>query len=126
MSTINETWYRYEYVLYGYAEDYFADFEPKVVIELRHYRVTKVTEQGIWVRSIHDYSPKNDRFILLSTGYGRNSRPTRKRFAHPNKEEALISFLARKRRQQSYLVAQLENVTRAILIAEEMEKKDAI
>ena len=50
--------------------------------------------------------------------------PTKKRFAYPTKEEALIAFKARKRRQLKVLTDQVEQVKHILKILETFDPNE--
>ncbi|MNF39596.1 hypothetical protein D3C84_205720 [compost metagenome] len=75
------------------------------------YTVLKVTDKG--VRLVHDDlcgKPVMDRTI--------------NKFAYPSKAEALLGFIARKRRQQSILIGQLARSREAQRKAEQLLAKE--
>jgi hypothetical protein len=115
-------------VYYRYNDDPF-DYENNIRIILDEYEVLKETKCGVWIKH-----PKNDRFIhnvWAPTKYieGKkfildkycNNIPTNKRFAWPTKNEALISYIARKEKQVAILENQLENAREFLTKAKEMQ-----
>ncbi len=96
-------WYRYqERVFANFPDDFESSRWPSTVrLQLQEFEVAKVTPKGVRL--------ENGRFVLLEA---------RKRFACPTKEEALKSYVARKRRQQGILNSQLYQVARGIALAE--------
>ena len=121
MSEVGDMFYRY---------DYYRTGDDRLEVDCKHYVVHKVTECGVWIKDML-FGGKL-RFVLLQTrGYefdlSKNTStqcmcPTRKRYAHPDKEAALNSFMCRKYMQRKHLTAQLRNVNSATLIGEAMEK----
>lgn len=100
MSKSTELWYRYEDRM-----SWSFDLEPFVEVVERSYPVAKRTPCGVW----------------LGTGRGTKRfalNQARKRFAYPTVEEALTSFLARKRSQINIVEGQLKRARRALAIAE--------
>lgn len=100
------TMYRYEERRYAPSLDERDNPIPgsgRTEIILMEFKVIRSTPKGVW---IGDWG---DRFVLLSA---------RKRYACPTIEEALESFLARKRRQARILEKQLEGVRSLIYMAE--------
>jgi hypothetical protein len=93
------------------AEDFYDEGPGKTIIHCERIPVAKTTAKGVWLYSV---SRNFGRFVL---------KDARKRYACPNKTEALISFLARKTRQRGLLTAQLRNVNVAIELAK-VEKTD--
>lgn len=82
-----------------------------VFVEPERYRILRRTPKGVWIEM--SGFPFTDKFVLL---YGR------KRFAYPTKEEALTSFIARKRRQIGICKYQLEVAERAMEIAKDIRE----
>jgi hypothetical protein len=94
-------WYRVE----GSTEPY-----------VRELRVRKVTECGVWLDDYGWRMGEGDRFVL---------RDARKRYACPTKEEAWVSFIARKRRHLRILQAQAKAVEYALSRALELTVGEA-
>lgn len=95
-----EIWFRVEDVL---RENTWNEYgPPSVHVVTREYPVAKVTPCGVRLAC--------GRFVL---------RVARKRYACPTREEAMQSFLARKKRQASILRSRLGFVEEAIRQAEE-------
>lgn len=86
--------YRYE----GYVnEDYCGLIESgNVSVNIQTYRIERHTPRGVY---LFNYGGKQ-RFVLLSG---------RKRYAYPTEEEALKSFIERKRRQVRLLRSQIDS-----------------
>lgn len=82
-------------VMYRYEESQFDETYSR--LWLRIFPVIKTTKHGVWI----DLGYERKRFVLQGA---------RKCFANPTKEEAALSFLARKRRQVRILEAQLARV----------------
>lgn len=85
-----ETWYRYHDVCYA---DPLNEYDEPVgtgrhSIELTEFVVKKHTPKGVWIGWAWSDTPK--RFVLHAA---------RKKFAHPTKREAMLSFIERKKRQ---------------------------
>lgn len=79
-------------------------------LELRTYYIVKETPKGYWIGISPNYS---DRWV---------SKISRKRFAYPTKEEALVSFEARNNRMMKILNHQLSGRKQAVeLIKKERE-----
>lgn len=106
---VGDTWYRYEDKRYASSLDEFERPSglASVVVELRTYEVQRVTPKGVWLGGLF-MAP---RFVRLSA---------HKRFAHPSKEAAMASFMARKERQSALLRTQLEYVRRAVAAAKQV------
>jgi hypothetical protein len=106
----NEGYYRFDdYVIaYGEEDEFDSKIPPRVGVTLRRFRVMKHTPKGVWL----DLTWGKRRFVL---------NDSRKRFAHPSKEEARDSFLARKGRQVRILEARLEIAREALKHAEVLD-----
>jgi hypothetical protein len=100
-----DMWYRYEDFRY---------YEGGTRVELIRLKVIKKTDCGVWI------SPVN---FELRRWVKRNAR---KRYACPTKQEALESFIARKKRQIEILSVQLHNAQSALNIGESMQKEEQV
>lgn len=81
-------------------------------VELQEYEILRTTPKGVWIRRGSSYGLHGDeRFVLLGA---------RKRFACPTKEEALESFIARKKAQKRIYEARARHAERALKIAKNM------
>lgn len=85
-------YYRCKEVLWSRGNGFL---EPRVTVHINSYRVLDETKCGAWIEDFIGHR----KFVLNGA---RNS------WARPTKEEAIISFRARKRRQIKILKAQLE------------------
>ncbi len=87
-------------VLYRISEHALWD-DGEMVIKCDEYRVLRRTPKGAWVsRNPVQYgSYGKDRFVL--DGFG-------KRFAYPTKQDAMASFIIRKKSQIGHLEQQLD------------------
>ena len=85
---------------YRYSE--FRTSES-VVLHLETFKMLKKTPCGAWI----EYYGGGKKFVLDAA---------RKRFAWPTKEEALISFRARKKRQIKILTARLHDAKQALAL----------
>lgn len=88
-----------------YRYDECAYFEGRLEVVATEFYVLKHTPCGVWIESRFG---SIKRFVLMSA---------RKRYACPTKEEALVSFIARKKRQRGIYQARLEQVEEALAIA---------
>lgn len=104
---MSEIWYRYED--YGYEIGIFGE-PSKALIVLREFEVLRTTPKGVWLKL--DVCEK--RFVL---------RDATKRYACPTKEEARISFAARKKKQLQILEREIMIVRSALLQAEDTNKE---
>lgn len=103
---VGDTWYRVQDTRYGSIDEYGDVVHVRVELTHTEYKVVKVTPKGVWLS--FGFGGK-DRFVLLGA---------RKRFAHPTKEAALESLVARKERQTRILKKQLDQVQTALFIAQ--------
>lgn len=106
----DEEAFRYEDVRYASMDE--DSFSGPLQVELRKFTVLKHTPKGFWIRI--GFSEK--RFVLTEA---------RKKYAHLTKGDALTSFIARKRRQQSIYEARLNDCRMALILAEEMRQSQA-
>lgn len=86
-----EVWFRYYEVCYSAGSDEWGDPLPgigRIAVELMEIPVIRRTPCGAWV----GYYEDDKKFVNLSWN---------KCFALPTKREAMVSFIARKRRQKS-------------------------
>lgn len=110
---MQECWYRYDYYLTAPAVDEFERRcgESTVHLRLQHYEVLRHTPKGVW--------------LLLPDGYKRFVlREVNRRFACPTKEEALESFLARKRRQRTIYRTRIRHIEAAMNLAARNEVEE--
>jgi hypothetical protein len=92
---------------------------------MQEYKVLSTTAQGVWIEvQYYDFFPPKPvgekpmkKFIL---------RDATKRWACPTKQEALESFVARKKRQIKILKAQIEAIQQSIDHCPTLEKLGAI
>jgi intein/homing endonuclease len=97
---------KYEEYWYRYEDRYY--YKPEV--SLVKFGVLKHTPCGVWVK-------RTDVFDLH--GYRKRwvSKSSRKRYAYPTKEEALVSFIARKNRQLRILKCHIDDVKTVLSLA---------
>jgi len=120
-----EIWYRYIDVAYSTGYDEYTDRSTGSIIEveLREYEVLRRTPKGAWINASPFRSTTSvrgiadEKFVLLSA---------RKRFAHPTKDEAMTSFIARKRAQIRIYEARVKRAKEALLRAEEITRTFAV
>jgi len=102
--------------LYRYHDVHYT---TGVQVHMRKFKVVKETPCGYWVKLFESFDDK--KWVPNNT---------RKRYAYPNKEEALTSFIARKRRQVKILETQLSiakyALGRGITIQNELEAQEMI
>jgi hypothetical protein len=115
--------YRYEDVHYSRGVDMRDNPLPggHVRVELREYPIMRRTPKGAWIRECWTWSAsiplpgqesrqdRGERFVLLNA---------RKRFAAETKEDALVDYKARKRKQIKILKARLRAAEVALMSAE--------
>ncbi len=104
-----EHWYRYEEIYTAPPVDEWERSigEGGVIIHLHKFRVKHHTPKGVWLALYGDQEAQ--RFVL---------RDAHKRYACPTLEEALVSFLARKRRQLTIFEARAKGIRKTIEKAE--------
>jgi hypothetical protein len=119
-----EIWYRYVDVAYAAPTDEFGESRHSrgsIEIQLREYSVIRHTAKGVWL----DMSlgggwsivgQPDQRFVL---------NDARRRFACPTREEALASFVARKRAQIRIYRARVFRAECALRSAERVSIKNA-
>ena len=98
--------YRYDDMVYSGGLDLFDELSlgsSRVKVVVTKYKVLKRTPKGAW---IHYYNGNGDKKFVRLTA--------RKQFACNTREEALESFLFRKKRQESILASRLNKVRDAI------------
>ena len=97
--TEHEIWFRYEDVMYPAPLDEWGCpiGAPRLAVELRTFRVVKHTPCGVRLDT--------GRFVKISEG---------KMFAHPTKDAAKTSFVARKTRQARIYESRANVAHRAI------------
>jgi hypothetical protein len=93
------TYYRYEERRWSQGEG----FRPRLEVALVEFDVVKRTPRGVWV--VYRGMTIGRRFVLDGA---------RRRYACPTKEEAMESFVARKRKQAKIYETRLGD-TRAVL-----------
>jgi len=113
----DEYWYRCEYrVIADYDYDpEMEEFEKQLRLIYNRYRVISHTSCGVQL----DIDYKKTRFVL---------KDAKKKYACSTKEEALISFVARKKRQLAILISQTAHVRAAIKLGlkEQKEKENGL
>lgn len=73
------------------------------------YLLFKETPKGYWIRKTWDTKAEYKRWV---------SKTAKKRYAYPTKEEAMIAFKARKKRQVQILKANIEIAESALYFVE--------
>jgi hypothetical protein len=99
---VSDVYFRYVDQLEG------DEYSSSPVIRLMTYNVLSHTAKGVWLH--RHYQRKK---FVLNSG--------RKRFAHPTKEEALASFIERKRRQKAIYAARHYDASQVLDDAEAMQ-----
>lgn len=95
-------------IFYRYDDSHWAD--ATTLNETKYYLIRE-TKCGYWVRYEYDNNGESPKFVLKSG---------RKRLCYPSKEEALISYMHRKRRRAGILNSQLAKNKRCMDIASKM------
>lgn len=115
MAQVGDLYYRFQDALRP-SDEPFATSDT--TIELEEFRVIRTTPKGVWLAH-HDLWPHDpdvktgETFVLNGTG---------RRFAHPTRELALQSFIARKQRQIKILRQQLTRAETALRLARRGEE----
>ena len=101
MST--EYYYRAAHINYAPSLDQFDEpmGQGRVEVVVYHYAVAKHTPKGVRL--------ENGKFV---------SNTSRRRFANPTREEAIVSYLARKEAEISIYQARIKNIKRAMAVAD--------
>lgn len=102
-----EIWYRYED--YDYEVGLLGQ-PSKALILLREFEVLRTTPKGVWLKM----GVEQKRFVL---------RDAIKRYACPTKEEARISFIARKEKQLKIVKDQVIAIESALAQAKDETKE---
>ena len=100
---VGAEWFRAVFVRYSIGVDEWGDIIPgKGLCELRFdtFTVDRVTPKGVWLKGYHRLDGSVRRFQL---------RESKRQFAAPNQQDALISFMARKTRQIRILKSRIED-----------------
>ncbi len=109
--------YRYYAVHYSLGVDQWDDPLPgyRLSIQLEKFAILKRTPKGAWIRfDRFSMDPADDKkFVLLTAN---------KRYACPDLDSAMESFIARKKRQILILKARLQSTQAALNLAESLEK----
>jgi hypothetical protein len=107
-------WYRYVDVSYApLLDEYDMPMGDGVLkIECRQFRVLKHTPKGVWLSDTACLGYK--RFVL---------NKSKKRFACATKEEAIDSFVARKKRQHSVYMHRAKRAEAALYLATGIRKE---
>ena len=91
-----------------------TSYESGVQLDVKEYKLVRETPKGYWIiDDLWDYDEES-----VETYKKWVSKTARKRWAYPTKEEALVSFKARKRRQIRILTYQLSEAKTALKLAE--------
>ena len=89
------------------------EFGP--LVSMSEFISIKETPCGYWIRPIHGgYMDIWKKWI---------PKVSRKRFAYPTQQEALNSFIIRKKRQLQYLTRDTRNVKAALAVAEKIKSE---
>lgn len=107
--------YRYEHFAFRdpYGFSIISDITEKI------FHLVKETPCGWWIHEIAGYANMDDRWKEFWGKPKWVSKTARKRYAYPTREEALTSFIARKRRQIEIMETELEGARLALAMAEE-------
>lgn len=89
-------------------DDWVSCGYDNVSIKLEEWKVIKETPKGYWINRMSGIWWGGKRWV---------SKTSRKRFAYPTKEEALESFLIRKKAHIKHLKRNLTNAEKALELA---------
>lgn len=115
----DDIWYRYIDIQFAPPMDEFEHLSVggEVKVHLQEYKVIRETPKGVWLCSvIGDYECSDRRFVL---------RGTRKQFACPTKEQAMESFVARKKAQIRIYTARIKRAEEALLDLKRLKEREA-
>jgi hypothetical protein len=104
---------------YRYDESVF-DERPKIIEST--FSLVKETPCGYWIKK--DNENWRELFSTFSSKQRWVSKTARKRFAYPTKEQALLSFIARKRRQIAITEWQLLTAESYLELATEKAREE--
>lgn len=110
----NMIFYRYEareYAVLGMDGDYESSPFPNPKLELREFVLKKETPKGYWIGSEH-----------WNLGQRWIPKVSKKRYAYPTKEEAMINFIKRTEKRVGILKRQLWSSEISLRNAITMEK----
>lgn len=125
-----EFWFRYEDMSVGEGyTDHSGDYVftgSRCEVRLWRHQVVRRTSKGAWVHRYVGFMP-NGQFPTFA-----DIRPhvvfvnlgAAKRFAAPTKDEAWVSFKARKARQKSFLEGKLRHVNQALAAERSTEMEE--
>jgi len=86
-------------------------FPPKVSLELKEFKLLRETPCGYWICN-------SDKFFFWKKWIPKTSR---KRYAYPTKEEALINFKKRTEKRIKILTTQLDVSKQGIFLAKQIK-----
>lgn len=98
--------YRYEAVEYASTDidgEYISPTYPNPKLELRDYEVIKETSKGYWISHFPYKDLSNWKYLWKKWV----SKTSKKKYAYPTKEEALINYIKRTERRIKILDWQL-------------------
>ena len=115
----------YRYDIHNYATldmdgDFVSPLFPNPKVELTVLNLHKETPKGYWI----GYGSLNDGSLRSQSRWV--SKTSKKRYAHPTKEEALKSFIFRQKYAIKCLEDQLLNRKFALDIAKKMQEKEKV
>lgn len=114
-----EVWYRYEQRDLAAPFDETGRMPGRTTVELLTFEVVRRTPKGAWIARLFRTSNEfgggggfrgAERFVLASA---------RRRYACPSRDEAMASFVARKRRQIAVYEARIARARVALMLAVE-------
>jgi hypothetical protein len=100
-------YYRYEIVEYAVTDidgEYISSPYPNPKLEVKEYETIKETPKGYWI-SYHPYKDLSNWKYYWKKWVSKTSK---KKFAYPTKEDALVNFIKRTERRIEILDRQLQ------------------
>ena len=102
--------YRYETVTYASGDEYFES-HGITKLEIREYNLYKETPKGYWIG--YGYLGK------LSSKGKWVSKTSKKRYAYPTKEEAIVNYIKRTEKRIGFLNNNLHQCKKGIELAKQ-------
>ena len=93
---------------YRYTDIRYTD---GVRVHLNEFNLVKETPKGYWIKHDWDWDDSDKRWV---------SKDGKNRYAYPTKKEAMVNFLARKKRQIEILEYKLNDARMALYYGEQI------
>lgn len=110
--------YRYEAVEYATTDidgEYVNPIYPNPKLEIREFNLFKETPKGYWIGHMNPFGHS------ISDWRKWVSKTSKKRFAYPTKEEALVNFIKRTEKRLKILDWQLQVCRISINLAKNLK-----